>query len=494
MQIRTAQGLVEGFTEGGIHKFFGLPYATPPVGELRWCPPKPATAWQGVRRATAFPPICPQVIGATSPLRETRQSEDCLYVNVWTRSTEPAARQPVMFWIHGGGNLGGAGSEENCDGSRLAAKGATLVTFNYRLGAFGYLAHPQVGANFGLLDQVAALRWTQQNARVFGGDPKNITIFGESAGAVAVRALLSCPQANGLFHRAIMQSGGFEEPAFIPSWSYARAQKATEALFEQLGTRDPRQLRLTDTDAVKTASHDLCGIPPPAGQIRTPADLVWMPVVDGHHIIANETPGWPTDVPLLLGCVENEARYFLRPNLPYAPETLDIMAHSLCGPHGDRVLAQLRSHAELSPYDCMDKLMTCMVWTEPALESIRRFSALGRRLYHYHFARRSPGSVAANELAKHTTDIRYVFGNLAADGSEGYYDEVDALLSQGMQDAWLQFAQEGIRRSDSSVGSVEWPRYDPSRPETTWIGDGGIEVRPFAVTELMALVNSLRSR
>ena len=492
MEVQILQGIVVGLVEENISKFFGIPYAAPPVGDLRWRPPEVASGWEGIRDATTFPPICHQVVGATSPLRQTLQDEDCLYVNIWTQSLDPAAKRPVLLWIHGGGNLGGAGSEENCDGSRLAARGATVVTFNYRLGAFGFLAHPEIGANFGLLDQVAALRWVQQNISAFGGDSNTITVFGESAGAVAVRTLLSCPQANGLFHRAIIQSAGFEKPAFTPIWSYARAKKATEALFEKLGTRDPTQLRLVDATTVKLASHELCGIPPPPGQIRTPADLIWMPVVDDVNVIGNETPAWNSDVPMLLGCVENEARYFIRPNLPYPPDALEKMSDSLCGPHSNHVLALLRAQGGLSDYDRMDQLMTTVAWTEPAHQSLRKLSALGRRVYHYHFNRRSPGSVASNELAKHTVDIRYVFGNLTADVSEDFYNRTDETLSEAMQEAWLSFARDGIPRSHSSTGELEWPRYDPSAPLTTWIGDDGIELHPYFMTELMLYINSHR--
>lgn len=494
MQVRIQQGIVAGLVEEGVFKFFGIPYAAPPVGELRWRPPAIASGWKGIRDAKTFSPICHQVVGATSPLRQTHQDEDCLYVNIWTQSLEPTAKRPVMLWIYGGGNLGGAGSEENCDGSHLAAKGAIVVTFYYRLGAFGFLAHPKIGANFGLLDQVAVLRWIQQNITAFGGDSNNITIFGESAGAVAVRTLLSCPQANGLFHRAIIQSAGFEKPAFTPSWSYARAQKATEVLFDMLGTRDPTQLRLTDAEAVKSASHELCGIPPPAGQIRTPADLIWMPVIDGVNVVGNDMPDWNTDVPVLLGCVENEARYFIRPTLPYPPDALEKMSHSLSGPHGKHVLTLLRAQEGASDYELMDQLMTTVVWTEPALESLRRLSALGRRVYHYHFNRCSPGAVASNELAKHTADIRYVFGNLTADANEAYYNQGDETLSDAMQEAWLSFARDATPRSPSSTGELEWPRYDPSEPLTTWIGDEGIEVHPFRVTKLMSFINSHRPK
>lgn len=519
MQVQVQQGLVAGFVEDDIFKFFGIPYAAPPVGELRWRPPTTPSEWDGVRECKKFSAVCPQVVGATSPMRQERQSEDCLYLNIWTQSLESSARRPVMVWIHGGGNLGGAGSEENCDGSRLAARGATVVTFNYRLGAFGFLAHPDWGANFGLLDQVAALRWVRQNVGAFGGDHENVTVFGESAGAVAVRNLLSCPQADGLFHRAILQSAGFERPAFTPAWSYGRTQKATEALFDMLGTRDPVRLRLhVDENAVKRASHALCGIPPPVGQIRTPADLIWMPVVDGRVVLGDDdAPGWViSDVPVLLGCVENEARYFLRPNLAYPPEALERMVQALCGPHGDRILAILHSEAEVgggadsTTYDLMDQLMTSMIFTEPALESLRKFSTGGgqqqrRQLYHYHFNRRSPGSLVSRELAKHTTDIRYVFGTLFAGendggGGEGYYDETDAEISEAMQEAWLSFARDGFpscfsfHDTTSRRVKVHWPPYDCAKPLTTYIGDDGVEIRPFPITDMMTFVNLHRLR
>ena len=156
--VRTKQGLIEGFSEDGIFKFLGVPYAEPPVGERRWRLPIAMAEWAGVRKAQEFGPICPQTAGAVFQTRAKRQSEDCLYLNVWTRSLDSQARQPVMVWIHGGGYLGGGGCEDGTDGSHLAAQGVTVVRFNYRLGAFGYLAHPNLGSNFGLEDQIVALR------------------------------------------------------------------------------------------------------------------------------------------------------------------------------------------------------------------------------------------------------------------------------------------------------------------------------------------------
>jgi para-nitrobenzyl esterase len=277
-RVKVAQGTLEGFEEGGVNRFLGVPYAAPPVGDLRWRAPAEPDAWDGARQAKRFSTIAVQTIGGGPSIETAEQSEDCLYLNVWTGSLDPAARQPVMVWIHGGGNLGGAGSEDWFDGAALAARGVTMVTFNYRLGAFGFLAHPAIGANFAVLDQIAILRWVSANIVAFGGDRDNVTIFGESAGAVAVRTLLSCPKAHGLFHRGIIESAGFEQFSFAPGWSYARAQAAAESLFDRLGTRDIDALRHVPTEALKLASHELSGIFPKPGQVHTPANLVWMPV------------------------------------------------------------------------------------------------------------------------------------------------------------------------------------------------------------------------
>jgi para-nitrobenzyl esterase len=215
--VKTTAGLVQGASigQGGIRVFKGIPYAAPPVGDLRWQAPRPAVPWQGVRDATVFGPACMQgkVFGDIS---FSDLSEDCLSLNVWT-SAKARERQPVMVWIHGGGFQAGGGSEPRHDGQAFARKGIVLVTINYRLGVFGFFAHPDLtresgrnaSGNYGLLDQIAALRWVQDNIAAFGGDLKNVTIFGESAGSFAVSALVASPLARGLFHKAIGESGAF---------------------------------------------------------------------------------------------------------------------------------------------------------------------------------------------------------------------------------------------------------------------------------------------
>ena len=484
-RVAVEQGELEGSDHDGVYCFLGIPYAAPPVGDLRWRAPQPPAKWKGIGDATHFSPIAVQTVGASFTLRVTEQSEDCLYLNVWTTSCDPGAQQPVMLWIHGGGNLGGAGSEDAYDGASLAKRGITAVTINYRLGAFGFLAHPDVGANFGVLDYVAALEWVAANITAFGGDPGKVTIFGQSAGAVAVRTLLSVPRARGLFHRAIMQSAGFEPCSFAATWSYERAHSAADRLFDRLGSKNIDELRRIPTDELRKASHELSGIFPTPGRVHTPANLVWMPVPDGDVFKQDVFPGWPDNVPIMFGCVENEARYFIKPGGTYTKDVLENMAKALCGPRGGDVIALLERSGGTC-YESLDRLFSNVIWIEPALATTERFAKLGRRFYYYHFARVSPGARQTRDLVKHTAEVRYVFGNLTPHGA---YEGMDEAISRGMQGAWVEFARTGVPRSPDGA---PWPAYHEAAPQLTWIEDG-FSTRPLAVNELTQIVHSLRS-
>src|SRR5579859_1123232 len=219
-QVRTEAGTVEGSTnhDGKVQIFKGIPYAAPPVGALRWKEPQPVAKWEGVRKATEFGARCMQgnVFG-DMVFRDAGTSEDCLYLNVWTPKASAEAKLPVMVWIYGGGFQAGATSEPRQDGEALAHRGVVIVSMNYRLGIFGFFSHPELtkesahhaSGNYGLLDQVAALEWVRKNIAAFGGDPENVTIFGESAGSFSVSALMASPRSKGLIHRAIGESGAF---------------------------------------------------------------------------------------------------------------------------------------------------------------------------------------------------------------------------------------------------------------------------------------------
>src|SRR5215468_4736810 len=228
-------GSIEGVAEPGLTVYRGVPFAAPPTGAQRWREPQPVKPWTGVRRAEAFAPACMQTGVSMSGEPPPRTSEDCLYLNVWVPDHRPDERLPVLVWIHGGGYINGATSMPLYAGDRLARKGLIVVTVAYRLGPFGFLAHPELtkesarhgSGNYGLMDQIAALRWVQRNVAAFGGDPGRVTIAGQSAGAMSVSLLMAAPAATGLFQRAIAQSGGVFEPAQIaPHYLLANAERA----------------------------------------------------------------------------------------------------------------------------------------------------------------------------------------------------------------------------------------------------------------------------
>ncbi|OZJ01760.1 hypothetical protein BZG36_05521 [Bifiguratus adelaidae] len=486
-RTRIQQGVIEGSLENSIHKFFGVPYAAPPTGDRRWREPTPPDSWDAVRETKQFGPACIQTIGASFDMRVQNKSEDCLYLNVWTSTVDATARQPVMVWIHGGGNLGGAGSEDAFDGTQLAVRGVTVVTFNYRLGAFGFLVHPDLGCNFAVLDHVAALSWVANNIESFGGASDNVTIFGESAGALSVCTLLSVSRARGLFHRAIIQSAGFEPCAFAPPRSYEMGKETAEKLFDRLGTKDPIKLRQIPTEEVGKASHELCGVFPPPGEVHTPANIVWNPVPDGDIVALSDFPGWPPQVTILLGRVENEARYFVKPTGSYNRDLVQHIARVMAGKHHSKVMAYFDSKSHNTTwYEALDDPFTTAVWTEPALATLKRFEQLnGRQVFIYIFGRVSPGARKTNELAKHTSEIRFVFGNLAP---AEYYDENDAQICRDMQGAWIEFARNGVPRSNE----LSWPVYSSVKPMCSVIKDD-IHSAPLTVSELTGIIHSLRT-
>jgi len=394
VQVRVEQGVLEGNQKQGVFRFRGVPYAAPPVGDLRWAAPQPPAAWDGVRDATAFGNAAIQILDTGADLG-ARQSEDCLYLNVWSASLDPQTRQPVMVWIHGGGFLNGAASMPDYHGAAIAQRGVTYVSLNYRLGAFGFVHHPEAGGNTAVQDWVAALDWLSRNITAFGGDPGNVTVFGQSAGAVAARALLATPAARGLFHRAILQSAGFERHAAMHGWGRERVVEASARMFEQLGGSDLEQLRQVPAEQVRQASRLLSGIRPAPGEVHTPANLVWFPTEDGQ-VVGEDLSCWPADVPVLFGHTADEARFFITPRGPigappgtvdparlYTPATLAKMAAVFGGHRGGDIVAQLTG----SPYEALAALITAAIWTEPALETYRRFTDLGRTTYCYRFDR-----------------------------------------------------------------------------------------------------------
>ncbi|CDR67658.1 carboxylesterase/lipase family protein [Staphylococcus schweitzeri] len=483
--LKIESGLIQGYYRNNTYHFLGIPYAEPPVSNLRWKAPRAPQKWKGIYLANEFGPACPQRGGASFNLRTEKQSEDCLYLNVWSTTIDETAEQPVMVWIHGGGNLGGAGSEDAFDGEKLAQNGVTVVTFNYRLGAFGYIADPNIGCNFAVLDQIAALRWVANNIRKFGGNPDNVTIFGESAGAQAVRYLLSAKNAKGLFHKVIIQSAGFEKYVFSEEPTYEKVAKQTSKMFEELGSHNIEELQSVSTERLLDISTKYSGVRPPRGQVHTPANLVWNQVPDGEIISKSHFPALSKDIPILIGCVENEARYFIKPNKTYPEEVLLNMVDTLANSKKELILSYFKQH-NYSNYEALDKVFTTVIWFEPCLATIKRFEKLCEHLYYYHFARVSPKYKMNNELAKHTSEIKYIFGNLTP---EEDYDEIDKDVSYKMQYAWSTFAKCGVPKN---IDHSNWCHYDKNNPYYTLINNR-IQTKPLKINQLTGYIQEIRN-
>ncbi|KAL7916892.1 Carboxylesterase [Trichoderma velutinum] len=515
--IRIKQGLVEGSVLNGIYSFLGLPYAEPPTGERRWRPACPPPAWEGVRDATRFGKAAIQIVDTGADLG-AEASEDCLYLNIWSASLDPSAQQPVMVWIHGGGFLNGSSSMDVYSGQNLARRGVVVVSLNYRLGAFGFLRHPEAGGNFAVSDWVAALKWVSENVKMFGGHPQNVTIFGQSAGAVAVRTLLCTPAARGLFHRAIIQSAGFEDYAATPSPNAERVNDTSEKFFKLLGSQDLDVLRRIPAEKIQVTSLTLCGARPPPGYLHSPANLVWYPVPD-DEVVMRDFSGWDEQVPVLFGCTQHEARAFWRPtglhtspgqkpSEIYTVETLANMSKVLAR-GGDQEMINYFSNGKFSPYQALTELCSAAIWMEPAKATYHRFSALNRKTYFFIFSRISPATRHSGMLAYHGAEIPYIFGNVSRDGFlkpwfakaasavdvaqsaiDKDFDTIDIQIANDVQNAWATFAQTGIPRfSDGSA----WPQCDANDMQLTVIGDR-VEAKHWDMDRVVNILSSLRDQ
>lgn len=419
----TQSGVVAGERTDGIAIFRGIPYAAAPTGERRWAPPAAAPAWQGVRSATGFGPACPQPkvpppFGVDGPT-----SEDCLFLNVWTPDDADASARPVLVWIHGGAFVIGSGSQPIYDGRALAAQGVVVVTFNYRMGALGFLNHRAFqgqdggAANFGLLDQIAALKWVQHNIAAFGGDPENVTIAGESAGGLSVQALMAGPLAQGLFHKAIIQSGG--GLSAMAEARDAAALAAGDAWAASLGV-----------DANASAA-DLRALPV---EKIVQAHFISFPSIDGNVLERNPTEsfarGEQAHVPLLIGANSWEASLAI---------LNDAYAQTLLGSQYETLLESYRAQG-LDETKARDQLRTDLFFVQPA----RHLAALHARqhptwLYHFEMV---PASMRALQPgAAHGGELAYLFATPASVFTS--WDDEDRAVSRDMIGYWTHFAAAG---------------------------------------------------
>jgi para-nitrobenzyl esterase len=464
-QVKTTQGLIEGFTESGLAIFKGVPYAAPPVNKLRWQPPQPAQSWSGVRPAIQFGPSSLQNPSNADRFKEFvvegPQSEDCLYLNIWTPGCDDS-RRPVMVWIHGGLFTMGAGSQSVFDGANLAlTQNVVVVTINYRLGCLGFLnlniitrgSIPASGDE-GLLDQIAALEWLQDNIVRFGGDSGNITLFGESAGGSSVECLLCMPAARGLFHKAIMQSNIHQ---FV---TLDKAEEDSQLALAELNINPAEAFSLLKLpgDQILAVQKKLS-----AGKMGRRINIA--PVVDGHNLptvpLEAFRSGREQDIPLIIGTNREETRLFqaLRTGQQVdEDQVLREVINLLPGMDPRSVInAYRRTLANRGlpddPVQLLVEIQTDIGFRIPALELLKARCSHHSRVFAYEFNWQSPalGGILG---ACHGMEIGFIFGHYD-DSFCGSGKQAD-LLSRQMQQVWANFARCG-RPSSPAMG--EWPQY-----------------------------------
>jgi para-nitrobenzyl esterase len=449
--VKIGNGLLRGTQDGGVHAFKGIRFASPPLGNLRWRAPKPAEPWQKVQDATRYGHSCMQTpYAVNSPYYKELRSiaEDCLFLNVWSaqlRTKEPA---PVMVWIHGGSFTRGSGSIDNYNGASLARDGVVLVTINYRLGIFGYLAHPELSqersgtsGNYGLQDQIAALQWVRDNIAAFGGDPGNVTVFGESAGSSAVNQLLASPAAAGLFHRAIGQSGGFISPQPELVKGHALGQEA----FEQAEAENLAAMREMGSSLVMDVFN---AMEADGHRIR--------PLVDGGVIpdpaLQRFDRGEHNAVPSLVGYNQDESTAFaLYPSIPYLFKSQHDFEQGLKKLAGFGAFpftwAYPEQEGSQQPY--LD-FWRDMIFGWNMHTWARLNEAAGESSYLYFFTHVPDNEVGKELGAYHAAEINYVFGNDVPDKAD------DQRVHELMRSYWVNFARTG---DPNGEGLPEWPRY-----------------------------------
>ncbi len=454
----TDKGVVEGkaSADSKIRIFLGIPYAASPVGELRWKAPQPAQAWTGVLKVTQFghrsmqKPMWDDMI-----FRDPGPSEDCLTLNVWTPAQKPEEKLPVMVWIYGGGLAAGGTSERRQDGENLAHKGVVVVTFNYRLGVFGFMAHPELSTesggssgNYGFMDQVAALQWVKRNIAVFGGDPDNVTIFAESAGSFSVSALVAIPMAQGLFQRAIGESGALFGAKHEPK-PLAEAEADGVEFAKSLGASSLKDLRAKSAEEVLNAAWK-----PDPFRFGADVDGAFLP----QGLTAIYATGKQSHVPLLAGWNADEGGYqwFLKDELP-TKENFEEMAKKQFGDKAEAFLklysAQTEEEVKRAAGDLAgDQFIAFSTWKW--IEAHRATSK--QNIYRYEFDDALPAAEGQKESrgAYHSAEIEFVFGNLAS--KKLPWRPEDWKLSDLMMNYWSNFAKTG---DPNGPGLPNWPAY-----------------------------------
>ena len=517
--VHTVHGPVQGAISDvapEIRVFRGIPFAAPPVGDLRWRNPQPVQDWHDVRDATEFAPRCyqPSLDQGFYSMEPQPASEDCLYLNVWTGASSSDSKLPVMVWIHGGAFIMGSGSEAIYRGARLAQDGVVVVTVNYRLGLMGFFAHPALSAesessvsgNQGLYDQVAALKWVQENVNAFGGDPENVTIFGESAGSMSVCYLVATPLAKGLFQKAIGQSGG----------CFAKHPTLTESAddFQLIDTPS-----LPDTSgygigkSVATALGGETNDAPAIGRMREMSaeeitaklaerqvNVPWRSIfVDGVMFPAQMrmlmSDRRANQVDTIIGSTRDEG-VMLWPQVEEAPiEDWKSNLHSRAPKFAESLIQAYSDDAAKSTKLATQELMSDALFGAEMRTWAQHVEVQGKKAFVYVFNHAPPLNELGRSLgAFHGGEIQYVFqshaGGNAVDGHPELWDESDKKVANVMRQYWVNFAKTG---DPNGAGLPEWPQYMTSTNQTLAIEKDSHVVSDFRKAKLDVFEQIMRT-
>jgi para-nitrobenzyl esterase len=489
-EVTVEKGKLQGTTneDHSVRIFKGIPFAAPPVGDLRWKAPQPALGWSGMRQADKFGSACLQTnVFGDIYFRDAQPSEDCLTLDIWIPAKPASAKIPVIVWFYGGGFVAGSASEPRYDGENLAKKGVIIVNPNYRLGVFGFFSYPELSkesgrnasGNYGLLDQVAALQWVVKNIAAFGGDPHNITIAGESAGSFSVSELMASPLARDFFQKAIGESGGFSPPLK----PVAETERAGVKFAESVGAKSLAEMRAKPGDEL----------------LQTAAKLnrgfEFGPNVDGYFLPTDALPiytqGAQSHIPLLAGWNADEGKMFVL----FAPQkvTARIFAQLVQTRFGDQAAEFLKLYPASTDQEALlsaealagDDFIAFSTWKWTDMQA----KTGNAPVYQYHFEQVpavKPGAMigplsAAEAGARHACEIEYVFETLKSQAGVPWTDE-DFKVSEAMASYWVNFAKTG---NPNGSGLPDWPKYDSK---------DGYQVMHLSGKNIHAAADTMRGR
>jgi para-nitrobenzyl esterase len=457
--VRVDSGLVSG-TPGSsdeVQVYKGIPFAAPPVGDLRWRAPQPPAHWEGVRKADQFSPVCMQQTRGPAAASGPAPSEDCLYLNIWTSAKAPGERRPVIVWTYGGGFTGGAGSLAMYNGEALAKKGAVVVTYNYRLGVFGFLALPELtkesghnaSGNYAMMDMATVLRWVQKNIANFGGDPKRVTIDGESAGAMLVSAMVGSPEGNGLFQRAAAQSGAWMGISMGHMTTLAAAEQAGQKTEQAAGAESLAALRAKPADELLKNSRGPFAI-----------------VVDGWYVPEDLSLTYAhhkeNDVDILVGSNRDEGTFFTR-----GPGNAEQFSGTAKRRFSDKADAYMKLYPASSDAEAgvsqLASFRDELGWHMRTWAQLQSTRGKGKAYLYFftHVPPAAPGQPSRG--ATHTADLAYMFDNPPPNTA---WTDTDRQLADTMSSYWVNFAATG---NPNGKGLPEWPAYKAKTGDKTML-------------------------